>query len=92
MLADKDVAGIVEPLARLVDSWTAVPVEGSRAEPAAVLARKIANCSIKPCRIATSIPEALDFAESRAPADEMTLVTGSFYAVGPALEWLQQEQ
>jgi dihydrofolate synthase/folylpolyglutamate synthase len=92
MLADKDVAGIVEPLAELVDSWTAVPVEGSRAEPAAVLARKIANCSIKPCRIATSIPEALDFAESRAPADEMTLVTGSFYAVGPALEWLQQEQ
>jgi dihydrofolate synthase/folylpolyglutamate synthase len=92
MLADKDVAGVVEPLTEMVDSWTAVPVEGTRAEPAAVLAQKIANCSVKPCRIATSIPEALDFTERRAAADELTLVTGSFYAVGPALEWLQQKQ
>ena len=90
MLVDKDVQGVVEPLSKLVDSWTAVPVQGTRAEPAAILAQKIANCSMRPCRIAKSIPEALDFAERRAPADEMTLVTGSFYAVGPALEWLQQ--
>ncbi len=90
MLAGKDVQGIVEPLSELVDSWIAVPVEGARAEPAVVLAQKIANCSLKPCRIATSMPEALDFTEHRAASDELTLVTGSFYAVGPALHWLQQ--
>ena len=90
MLAAKDVRGIVEPLSELVDSWIAVPVEGARAEPVAVLAQKIANFSLKPCRIATSMPEALDFTERRAASDELTLVTGSFYAVGPALQWLQQ--
>ncbi len=90
MLAAKDVRGIVEPLSELVDSWIAVPVEGARAEPAAVLAQKIANFSLKPCRIATSMPEALNFTERRAAPDELTLVTGSFYAVGPALQWLQQ--
>ena len=91
MLAGKDVQGVVEPLSDRVDSWIAVPVEGARAEPAAVLAQKIANCSLKPCRIATSVPEALDFTERRAASDELTLVTGSFYAVGPALQWLQQK-
>lgn len=92
MLGGKDVQGVVEPLSELVDSWIAVPVEGARAEPAAVLAQKIANCSLKPCRIATSMPEALDFTERRAASDELTLVTGSFYAVGPALQWLQQNR
>jgi dihydrofolate synthase/folylpolyglutamate synthase len=92
MLAGKDVEGVVEPLVKLVDAWIAVPVEGTRAEPAAQLAQKIANCSMRPCRIATSMTEALDFADRRATADEMILVTGSFYAVGPALDWLQQKQ
>jgi dihydrofolate synthase/folylpolyglutamate synthase len=90
ILAGKDVPGVVEPLSELVDKWIAVPVEGTRAEPAALLAQKIANCSMKPCRIAANMTEALDFVDRRAAADEMILVTGSFYAVGPALEWLQQ--
>ena len=90
MLADKDVQGIVEPLANLVDAWIAVPVEGTRAEPAAALAQKIANYSMKPCLIADAIPDALEFADRRAAQDDMILVTGSFYAVGPALEWLQK--
>jgi dihydrofolate synthase/folylpolyglutamate synthase len=89
MLADKDVKGIVEPLSELVESWIAVPVTGSRAEPAAVLAQNIANCCNKPCRIAATIPEALETADRQAAADGLILVTGSFYTVGPALEWLQ---
>jgi dihydrofolate synthase/folylpolyglutamate synthase len=88
MLADKDVQGIVEPLSDLVDTWIAVPVMGSRAGPAAVLAQKIANCCMKPCRIAAAIPEALEAADRQAAPQDLILVTGSFYAVGPALEWL----
>ncbi len=90
MLADKDVQGVVEPLSRLVDSWIAVPLQGARAEPVASLAQQIANCSIKPCKIAESIPGALELADRRAAADELILVSGSFYVVGPALEWLQE--
>ena len=90
MLADKDVRGIVEPLSKMVDSWITVPLAAGRAEPAAVLAQKIANFCIKPCRIAAQIPEALETAHRRAAPHELILVTGSFYAVGPALEWLQE--
>ena len=89
MLADKDVEGIVEPLSELVDSWIAVPVAGDRAEPAAALAQKIANCSGKPCRVTEAIPEALQLADRQAAPQQLVLVTGSFYTVGPALEWLQ---
>ena len=89
MLADKDVQGIVEPLSELVDSWIAVPVAGSRAEPAPVLAQQIANCCAKPCRIAESMPEALEIADRQVDLQDLILVSGSFYTVGPALEWLQ---
>ena len=92
MLADKDVQGIVKPLSHLVNSWIAVPVEGTRAEPAAALAKTIANCSMKPCLIVAAISDALDFADRRAAQDDMILVTGSFYAVGPALQWLQENE
>ena len=92
MLADKDVQGIVAPLSNLVDSWIAVPVEGTRAEPAATLGKKIANCSMKPCLIVDAISDALEFADRRAAQEDMILVTGSFYAVGPALEWLQENE
>lgn len=89
VLADKDVRGIVEPLLPLVDSWTAVPMSGTRAEPAAALAQQIANLGNRPCRIAGTMAEALEFADRVADPRDMILVTGSFYAVGPALEWLR---
>jgi dihydrofolate synthase/folylpolyglutamate synthase len=88
MLADKDVAASVELLSALVGTWIAVPVDGPRAESAPVLAQKIANCTGKPCRIENAIPGALKSADQRSPVDELILVTGSFYVVGPALEWL----
>lgn len=88
ILADKDVRGIIEPLLPLVGSWTAVPLTGTRAASAEALARDIANAANKPCRVARSIPEALEHADRTADAEDLVLVTGSFYTVGPALEWL----
>lgn len=88
MMADKDVAGFVAPLRDIVDTWIAVTVNGSRAESASVLARKIANESQKPCRIVESATVAFQQAENSAASNDVVLVTGSFYLVGPALEWL----
>ncbi len=89
MLADKDVEGIINPLSKRVDTWVAVPLTGSRAELVTVLAQKIANITGRPCRIADSIPGALEAEDRRADPRASILVTGSFYTVGPALEWLQ---
>jgi len=89
MLADKDVVGVISPLRNLVDAWISVTVAGARAESASTLAGNIANVCGKPCLIAESTTDALRIAAERAGADDLVLVTGSFYLVGPALNYLQ---
>ncbi len=89
MLADKDVAGVIGPLSRLVDNWIAVTVDGSRAESATALAAKVANACDKPCLIAASTGDAMRTAGERAGHDDAVLIVGSFYLVGPALDWLR---
>lgn len=88
MMADKDIVGFVEPLAGLVDSWIAVTAGGARAESAGRLGRKIANACAIPCRLIEDPEEAFRVADKLASDDDIILVTGSFFIVGPALEWL----
>lgn len=85
MLDDKDVEGIVTPLAGIVDRWIAVTADSPRAIDAAELARRIANQVDAACLIADSAEAAI--AESREFAVDggRVLVTGSFYIAGPLL-------
>lgn len=92
MLSDKDVAGFVDPLLGIVDHWIAGTVEGARATPASVLAQRIANQSQKPCLIADTIPEAIELAVQRTAPGDVILVSGSFYVIGPALDWLKSSR
>ena len=86
VLDDKNIADIVEPLLPLVGDWIATRGASAKSVPAADLARVIANLSNRPCLITDSVSQACVAAEGRA-ADSV-LVTGSFFTVGPALQWL----
>ena len=88
MLGNKYLAGMVTPLRDQVDVWIAVSVEGARALPGRELAAGVANLCNKPCLIAESLPDAMQYAHDRTTGDDRILVTGSFYVVGPALKWL----
>lgn len=88
-LADKNTEGIVRPLLDHVDSWIAVSVDSSRGASAASVARDVANASDKPCLICEDIAVALEEAAMRSSERDYVLVTGSFYIVGPALDWLR---
>jgi dihydrofolate synthase/folylpolyglutamate synthase len=85
MLDDKDVAGVVAPLNALTDHWIAVMADHPRAIPASELGRRISIATDRPCWIADSFEQALQRAEELAAANELLLVTGSFYTVGAAL-------
>lgn len=85
MLDDKDVAGVVRPLAALTEHWIAVTVESPRAIDAHALARQVADVSGKTCETASSMCQAIARARELANQDEHVLVTGSFYTVGAAL-------
>jgi len=89
MLRDKDLGGIVSPLLEFVDAWVAVRAESPRALAAKELAAGIANLCDKPCLVADSLADAMQYACTQATAKDMILVTGSFYVVGPALQWLK---
>jgi dihydrofolate synthase/folylpolyglutamate synthase len=88
ILDDKDVEGIVGPLAAQVDDWIAVTAASPRAIDAAELARRVANETGKACLIADSFETALENAAAFSAPGSRVLVTGSFYTVGPLLERL----
>ena len=88
MLDDKDVEGVVGPLAGEIDHWIAVAADSPRSIDAGELARRVANSTNAPCFVADSTDIAMNRARELATADDQILVTGSFYLVGPVLNQL----
>jgi dihydrofolate synthase/folylpolyglutamate synthase len=88
LLEDKDVAGIVRPLAHIVEEWILVTAGSPRARPAAELARQVADLTGAVTRVAASFAEAVDEASAVAADRDRILATGSFYVVGPVLSEL----
>ena len=68
-----------------VDSSTGVEVRETLVE---IDRRRVAHISLRATG-EDDLSQAMSFAESQADVDEVILVTGSFYTVGPALEALQ---
>ena len=90
VLADKDAAGIVDALRPRVDRWVAVTPDSPRAIAARDLASIIAHRCGKPCLIMDAVTDALRHVDAHASRDTLGLVTGSFYTVGPALQYLRK--
>ena len=88
-LADKDVAGIVAPLAAHIDQWH---LSGLNADTP----RGLATAQLRermPSAVAiehTSVAAALDAAAMAARAEDRILAFGSFFVAAPALEWARQ--
>ena len=89
ILDDKDVEGIASSLDAVVDCWIAVTADSPRAIAADELARRISNSRNRPCRIADSLQEAMEYAQRNAAEDDRILLTGSFFLIGPALQKLE---
>ena len=88
MLADKDVPGYIAPLSRVVDRFIAVSIDAVRGASAQELAVEVANSANKPCLVVEDLSDALAAACEIADDSDLLLVTGSFYIVGPALQWI----
>jgi dihydrofolate synthase/folylpolyglutamate synthase len=90
VFADKDLDGIVGPLAPLVDAGYAAAVDSVRARsPREVAAAMIAHDI--PTEIFTTVRDALDAAASAASDDDLILVTGSLYTVADARRALLED-
>jgi dihydrofolate synthase / folylpolyglutamate synthase len=90
VFADKDLDGIVGPLAPLADAGYAAAVDSVRARsPREVAAAMIAHDI--PAETFTTVRDALDAAASAASDGDLILVTGSLYTVADARRALLED-
>lgn len=85
VMADKDAEGIVTPMKDLVRFWVLPQLANStRALKPESLETLLYNA-----KRVSSVGEAMTTAFTMAHKDDLVVVFGSFYLVGPVLEWLQ---
>ena len=89
VLSDKDADAIIGVLAPEVTFWIACTPDSVRARAALDLGQQIAERTGAPCRVVTTVAESLlALAEVTRP-DDLRVVAGSFFTVGPALRALE---
>ena len=88
VLGDKDLPGIVAPLADSFDGCVAVELQGSRARPIDHFAADLRKLGMNVLATSPSMAAACERALELAGKQGRIVVFGSFLTVGPALEWL----
>jgi len=90
MFKDKDAAGVIAAVEAQIDLWIIADVVGGRALPSARLASIVEQRGGQVAHVDVDVDTACEYAESIAQVDDRIVVFGSFYTVGPALEWLDR--
>jgi dihydrofolate synthase / folylpolyglutamate synthase len=88
MMADKDIASVIQTLSGRVDHWLTVDLPVARAANALALADAIVKAAQAAATPYASVAAALGAAEARAGPNDRILVFGSFHVVGAALDAL----
>lgn len=94
-LADKDVAGMVRPLAELVGDWYlaglhADGLRGSTAQSLAEATAEVLDGRVVSCH--DDVRSAITAVRASAQTDDLILVFGSFYTVADALQVLEPHE
>ncbi|MGH8277139.1 MAG: bifunctional folylpolyglutamate synthase/dihydrofolate synthase, partial [Steroidobacteraceae bacterium] len=88
VLADKDAAAIAAALAALIDHWIVCALPGPRGGSAQQLAQRL-QPGTADFSLADSVTAGCELARARSRPGDRVVVFGSFYTVGPALQWLR---
>ncbi|WP_263260945.1 bifunctional tetrahydrofolate synthase/dihydrofolate synthase [Pseudomonas sp. RIT-PI-S] len=89
LLADKDLAGVIEPLLASVAGWAVATLPSPRSRSAAQLQAALANLGATATSHG-SVEAALEHQCELASAEDELLVFGSFFCVADALLWLER--
>lgn len=93
LMADKDIPNILAPLGPLVKSWYFCNIPNQpRAADAGMLSSMLYNAHgpvSARTRVCSSPLNALELALCEATPDDQVVVFGSFFTVGPILDWWQ---
>ncbi|HVO90561.1 MAG TPA: bifunctional tetrahydrofolate synthase/dihydrofolate synthase [Casimicrobiaceae bacterium] len=91
MLADKDIAAVVQALKPRIDRWSIAPLPGPRGATSERLRTELENAGVNPRAITDfpSIAAALAAARKQAGETDRIVVFGSFLTVAAALQALR---
>jgi dihydrofolate synthase/folylpolyglutamate synthase len=87
ILGDKDAKAIASVLEPLVDHWILCGLPGPRGVSAEALAQRL-SLATGQVTLAPSVEAGCEVARATAEPGDRVIVFGSFYTVGPALQWL----
>lgn len=82
MLADKDIAAVVDSLAKLVNDWYLAPLPVPRGAPVQLLQQALPDSA---CKSFASVADAYAAAQEDASPEDRIVVVGSFYTVAAVL-------
>jgi dihydrofolate synthase/folylpolyglutamate synthase len=85
-MADKDVAGVIDPLIAVIDEWIVTRADPERGAPEKLLLDLLLERHARNARARSLVSEACRVARDLAVAGDRVLVFGSCYMVGPAME------
>ena len=88
LMSDKPAADFALDLSAQVDQWITCTVDATRGRDGDDLARCLREAGLGPVRSTDTPESAFQLACESTPPGARILVCGSFYVVGPALEWL----
>ncbi|MBF7729176.1 bifunctional tetrahydrofolate synthase/dihydrofolate synthase [Pseudomonas sp. N040] len=89
LLADKDLAGVVQAIQAEISQWAVTALPSPRSRSALELHDELLKAGVQASRHG-SIGEALEAQCRQAAEGDEVLVFGSFYCVAEALAWLAQ--
>ncbi|WP_434772131.1 bifunctional tetrahydrofolate synthase/dihydrofolate synthase [Pseudomonas entomophila] len=90
LLSDKDLDGVIAPLADVVDDWAVAPLQSPRSRPASELHDALKNLGAT-VKSHEGVDAALDAQCTQATEDDEILLFGSFFCVAQALAWLERQ-
>jgi len=91
LLADKDLAGVIDELGGVVDTWAVAPLPTPRSRSAEELSAALSERG-EAVTVHPDIANALDRQCDQATGNDEVLIFGSFYCVAEALAWLDQHK
>lgn len=90
LLSDKDLAGVIAPLAGIFSHWAVAPLPSPRSRPVIDLLTGL-TARGEPCHSYGSVAEALAASLDDTPAGSEIVIFGSFFSVSAAILWLNQQ-
>jgi dihydrofolate synthase/folylpolyglutamate synthase len=85
MMADKDIAGALQPLLKVIDEWHVTAIDMARSATAERMQQELQSLGVTNVHCEATVITALEAVKTKAQPNDRIVVFGSFYTVAEAI-------